>query len=70
MMARIRRSFSEAMLSFVLRALMAGVAGYILIGGRHADAAKAESRTTTESAAEAAGARTTPTQPKLSVEPK
>jgi hypothetical protein len=70
MMARLRRSFFEATVAFVLLALMAGVAGYILIGGRHADAAKAESRTTTESAAEAAGARITTTPPKLSVEPK
>ena len=70
MITRIRRSFFESAVAFGLLALMAGLAGYLLIGGRHADVAKADSKATTEMAAEAAGAKVVPTEPKLSVEPK
>ena len=70
MIVRIRGRFSGAVVAFAVLVLMAGVAGYILVGGQHTDVAKAESRTTTEGAAEAAGAKITPTQPRLSVEPK
>jgi len=69
MIVRIRGRFSGAVVAVALLVL-AGVAGYIFVGGQHTDVAKAESRTTTEAAAEAAGAKITPTQPKLSVEPK
>ena len=43
---------------------------FFLVGGREANQAKADKGTTTERAAEAAGAEVTPTEPKLRVEPK
>jgi hypothetical protein len=70
MTARIRKGFVEGLGAFALLALMAGLAGYLVVGGEHADAAKAEIRPTTASAADAAGATIIPTQPKLAVEPK
>jgi hypothetical protein len=61
-------SFFESAIALGL--LTAALAGYLLIGGKHADVGQADSKLTTETAAQAAGANVTPTQPRLSVEPK
>ena len=64
-----KRSVAQSFL-VVAMALLGCVLGFFLIGRKEQTVVRADPGVTTETAAVAAGARVTPTEPKLRIEPK
>ena len=62
-------AFKSLVIAIAL-ALLVGVIGSLLFGGKESDEAGVDKGRTTEATAGAAGAQVTPTEPKLRIEPK
>jgi hypothetical protein len=56
--------------ALIVAALIIAAIGYFMLANPRSDTAQVDSTATTERVAVAAGARVTPTQPPLKVEPK